>query len=87
MDYGQTHERLTVMGRPERAIDTLNALWAEIQAEILGVRRDYPTLDLAARLIARTGTGHFEDAVREEARQRVLRNRWAAVTSKAESQS
>jgi hypothetical protein len=51
----------------------------DIEAELPGVRRDYRTLDLAARLMRRLNMPSIEDAFREEARQRVLRNRYAAL--------
>lgn len=69
------------------ATETLNILAAEHAAELANVRREYGALPLAAtaRLMARTGMHHAEEAYREEARQRCLRNRWAAMTRRADA--
>lgn len=60
----------------------LAELRAAIEALLPQVRRDYPTLDQCARLMRRNGQHSIECALREEARQRVLRGQWAAVTSR-----
>lgn len=68
---------------PARLTAAVAVLAADIAAELPGVRRDYATLDAGARLMRRLDVPSIEDAVREEARQRVLRRRWAAMTGGA----
>lgn len=64
----------------QQAQQKLLELHQAIQAEIPGVRREYSSLALISRLMRRHRVGHAEDAIREEARQRALRNKWADVT-------
>lgn len=66
----------------DAALAKLAELRAAIEALLPQVRRDYPTLDQCARLMRRNGQHSIECALREEARQRVLRGQWAAVTSR-----
>jgi len=66
----------------DTALAKLAELRAAIEALLPQVRRDYPTLDQRARLMRRNGQPSIECALREEARQRVLRGQWAAVTSR-----
>lgn len=63
----------------------VQAMHNDYIAAVAEVRAQYDALPLASMqlLIARTKARHAEDAIREEARQRVRRNKWAAVTSKS----
>lgn len=63
--------------------EQLTVLAQEIAAELPGVQADYPTLDLATRLMRRHGSVGIVDAMRAEARARVLRNRYASMTREA----
>jgi len=54
----------------------------EIEAVLPSVRASYPTLEAATRLMRRLGAPSIVDAMRQEAQQRVLRNRWAEITSR-----
>lgn len=56
----------------------------EIEAVLPSVQASYPTLEAATRLMRRLGAPSIVDAMRQEARQRVLRNRWADMTSRGD---
>lgn len=64
-------------------IDQLNAQAAEFTAELAKVRAEYLALGLLAMnlLMARTRTHYPDDALKEEARQRIKRRAWAATTT------
>lgn len=57
----------------------LTKLAEQIAAELPGVREQYSTLELATRLMRRNGSTSIEEAFKVEAKQRVLRNAWAAI--------
>lgn len=58
------------------------AMGAAMDDVLPAVRADYPTMAAGAQLARRHGATSIEEGMREEARQRVLRNRWADVTSR-----
>jgi hypothetical protein len=62
------------------ATQQVTTMHAEAVAELSKVRADYPTLALASRLAARHGM-RIEDAMMEEAKQRLRRAAWAKVTA------
>jgi len=61
--------------------EALRNLSSEIQKELPQVRRDYSSLALASRLMARHKALHVEDAMFTEAKQRVLRNHYAGLAA------
>lgn len=79
-----THARISDLlearrRRARTAREEVIALSAEIQAQVPGVRADYSTLGAITRLWRLyPGALHAEDAVQQEARMRVLRNRRCA---------
>lgn len=69
-------------GHTVNAIETLNALNCAYQVMVAEVREEYGRqgIDAMARLMKRVQMSSPEDAILEEARQRVRRNKWASVT-------
>ncbi len=61
----------------------LTQLAGRVAAHASDVRREYLSSAQACRLIARHRVTMFEDAVRQEARQRALREDWAHTTRAA----
>lgn len=61
----------------------LSEMYAQYVKELADVREQYHSLDLATRLMRRTGADSIEDAFAAEAKQRLRRNAWAAVTREA----
>lgn len=61
------------------AVQQVTKMHAEFVAMLQTVRAQYTTSQQAARLAARHGMS-VEDAMAEEAKQRLRRNAWAKVT-------
>ena len=63
------------------ATQQVSKMAAEFAVELKAVREQYSNLAQATRLAARHGMVSIEDAMAEEAKQRLRRNAWAKVTS------
>ena len=63
------------------ATQQVSKMAAEFAVELKAVREQYSNLAQATRLAARHGMVSVEDAMAEEAKQRLRRNAWAKVTS------
>lgn len=65
------------------ATETLTKFSAECAAELVKVRAQYTSLAQSARLMQRHAASSIVEAMEIEAKARVLRNQWAAVTAGA----
>jgi predicted GIY-YIG superfamily endonuclease len=77
------NQSISNAARSAGACAILTRMAGRVAAHAADVRRDYATLAQASRLMARHRMTMFEDAVREEARQRALREDWAHTTRAA----
>lgn len=65
------------------ATETLTKFSAECAAELRKVQAQYTSLAESVRLMKRHAAASIVEAMETEAKQRVLRNQWAAVTAGA----
>lgn len=77
------NQSISNTANPAGACAILTRMAGRVAAHAADVRRDYATLAQASRLMSRHRMTMFEDAVREEARQRALREGWAETTQEA----
>jgi predicted GIY-YIG superfamily endonuclease len=77
------NQSISNTANPAGACAILTRMAGRIAAHAADVRREYVSSAQACRLIARHRVTMFEDAVRQEARQRALREGWAETTREA----